>query len=223
MDQAQERSVPVDGPKLWADRIAVASTEERFLDLMGERAVSLSTLQRAENGRFVQLQKLKAIAETIGQPVEKYVRNESIIAQGTTCDVSGVWQGHYIEPDVTLNPCLVSLSMTIIQRDSRLSVEVNEVGSDGEEREEHIVDANIVGDMLLLKSLIDGWKQPSGISTVMLKITHGDEYMTGFATWYDKDTNQIESSRIAFAREGTHSFKAFLSKAERSVRNEADS
>jgi transcriptional regulator with XRE-family HTH domain len=210
----KDSSVPVDGPKLWADREALSATQEDFLDLMGDSAVSLSTLQRAESSRSIQLGKLTAIAKTIGQPAEKYIRAQPSIDRRTTCEVNGAWEGFYLEPDVSLSPTLIAVRMIIAQKNTQVSIEVYEVGSDGEERNENVIDATIVGDMLKITSVIDGWKQPTGITTVMLKVSHGDEYMAGFAIWYDKDTNHIESSKIAFARVGTHSFSDFLEKAK---------
>lgn len=222
MPKMSERTVTVNGPRLWSDRVKAAPTEEGFLELMGDEAVSLSTLQRAEKGRPIQYSKLKSIAKYIGGNVDLYVQERDLIVPRTTCDINGVWRGFYIEPNVDLEPQLLSQNLTIVHRGGQVSIDFSEVGSDGEDRIERVVTAYLIGDMLTVTSILQGWSQPSGFSTTKVKVQNGDEYLSGYTVWYDKDTEGIEQSKTAFAREGTLSFDRFLLRAETEVVDHAE-
>ncbi|MEM1402938.1 MAG: hypothetical protein AAGG55_06365 [Pseudomonadota bacterium] len=214
-------SVPVNGPVLWADRLKVASTEEAFLDLMGDRAVSLSTLQRAERSQPIQLDKLELIAAVLGETCEKYVRKSSKIDPRTSCDITGSWVGMYVEPNIDHELVLVESDVKIQQRESLLSINISERGSDGELRSEVIVEGYVYDHLVYILSYIEGWRLPWGMSSTMLKVDVGEEVLRGRSTWYDKDTTQVETSENIFVRKGSHMFDTYVERARARLLNGA--
>jgi transcriptional regulator with XRE-family HTH domain len=218
MDKANQRVVKVNGVLLSSDLGVSNMTKDVLLDKIaesgGEFVPSKSTLQRAERGEVIQYEMLKAIAGGLGFHVDRYVVEHSELEASTTCDIAGMWEGFYIEPDADARPSIVGSEMQIVQHGANLFIYHTDAEESGEERTNEVLEAYIIRDLVMIKSKVGGWTPPFGVSNSQLKLKNGDDVLAGYSVWYDLDTAEIECSKAVYVRASSQYRDAYLEKAK---------
>lgn len=214
---AKKSSVIVDGEKLYTDRKRLGLSVQALVDKSKESPlnmhVSKSTIDRAERGLAIRQSSLKAIARLLNEPHEKYIYS-SELQVGSEANLSGAWEGFFIEPDINLRPSIVEIKMVFNQQNGLTSEMDALIRRADEESTEKAVETQLIDDLVLVKSYIVGWKQPSGISSTMMKLSRGDDLLDGYTTWLDLDSQDIEVSKIILARKSSRYFEKYWRMAE---------
>lgn len=214
--------VKVDGRVLKQDRIDLGHTRESLVALatQGNQPFSASTLQRAENSARIEVDKLKPIAATLGQPYERYVFDPGEPPRvHFVPKLEGRWRAMFVEVDVNLEPYIVEEVADISQSRDEVHGKIT-VESTKSQRTEIVRNGLIVRDLFWGEIYVAGWTLPTGLSQFQLLIQHGDEFMDGVTSWYDKDSRQIEWSRYVWIREGCMDERLLLAKARDAMRLE---
>ncbi|MEM9255829.1 MAG: hypothetical protein AAGA91_10285 [Pseudomonadota bacterium] len=213
-------SVPVNGERVYADRkrqqLSIAALVEKSRQDPKSIQVSKSTFERAERGESIRRSSLRAIADLLGQPYERYVKNAGLIT-GSSADISGAWIGYFLEPDSYLKLQLVSIESQFRQQGAVIEEVSAIVEREGDRSREICVEAQLIDDLLITKHYVEGWTQPSGISCTMLKLTRGNCVLTGHTMWYDLDTEKIESSPNVMVKKDSEYFEDYLKIARQEV------
>ncbi len=206
-------SVKVNGEALKADRKQAGHTQQSLVVACG--SVSLATLRRAEQGHRVRCASLIRIASILGHEVDRYVRAD-LLNQKTefAITVEGNWFGLYIEADRGVRPYIVVDETTFHQTgDSVAGGSVNIDPPD--HRQEQFEDCRVVHNTVVGLHHIDAWKAPFGIGSFVVKSTRNDDWLEGFSSWYDPDTDRIETSRYILVRKDSSTSERYVAEARK--------
>lgn len=215
----KRKSVLVNTALLRQDVKDAGLTQEEFAAKIGDRGgdYDRSKVQRVLNGERVMPFTLEQIAAGLDVPVERYRIDEKKhhLESDHHNDISGRWDGFFVEPDNHKQPSLVRSSWVIAQDEGLAWIDMTDTEESGHQRREVSVEATVVKNVLIVKSRVSGWALPYGIGLQLLKATHSDMQLQGRAIWYDLDTNNIEHSPIIFVRKEADYREQLLEDAER--------
>ena len=206
-------TVKVNGEILKADRKHAGHTQQSLMATC--ESVSLATLRRAEQGHRIRSVFLKRIAEVLGHDVDRYVRTD-FLNQKTEFAISihGQWVGLYIEADRGVPPYVVMDETTFHQTGD--SVAGGSVNIDPDEgRHEQFEDCRVVHNTVVGLHHIDDWQAPFGIGSFVLKSSRNDDWLEGFSSWYDPDTDRIETSRYILVRKSSSICERYVEEARK--------
>ncbi len=211
-------SVLVNGDVLKMDRKAASHTQQSFSAACG--SVSLATVRRAEQGHRIVISLLEMMAKVLGNPTEKYIRHEIINEKSEySISIDGEWVGFYVETDRGATPYMVEEDITFHQTGNRItgtSVTRDPV----EERHEQFEDCKVVHNAVMGLHHVDGWQAPFGIGTFILKSSRNDDWLEGFSSWHDPDSDRIETTRFIIVRKNSLSFDKYYSEAKQIITND---
>lgn len=213
-------TVSVNGALLRSDRLAASLTQEALHALCAIR-FSIGTLRRAERGERIGRRFLTSIAEALDNPTERYIANQTEKERWpqSRWDLSGHWTFLFVQDDLGEAPYLVEEQGLLDQKGQDIT------GSfDASYRNFSVTDrlyqAKVIDDMLLAECRIDGWPLPFGLSSIQLKVQRGGDWLDGFTTWYDLDSQRIECSRHIGIRHGSTCEESYLQQARRFMAEE---
>jgi hypothetical protein len=212
------KAVTVNGSRLVVDRVAAGMTIDQLLDKISEcgdsqETFSKRTYSRAVNSDNIRHDLLGRIAAALGFPVERYIKDSHLEPFGN-CDLNGLWGGFYIEPDMSGIPNLVDVTLSCEQSGTSICIGFISVDSHGSAVEDVAEESLLFGDLLMIKSYIIGWRLPAGISTIMLKVRRAEDELVGNVSWYDRDTAQIETSKLILVRKSSRDYVLLLERAK---------
>lgn len=201
IDVETASSVKVNGEVLKSDRKEAGHTQQSLTAACG--SVSLATLRRGEQGHRIRRTALNRIAQVLGQDADRYIRAD-LLNQKTEFAilVEGAWTGLFIEADRGVPPYIVVDETTFHQSGDSLSggsVNVEPM----EERHEQFEDCRVVHNTIVGVHHIDEWQAPFGIGSFVVKASRNDDWLEGFSSWYDPDTDRIETSRYILVRKAS--------------------
>lgn len=231
MDKTDQKVVKVNGVLLSSDLEASSMTRGVLLDKIAESGgkvvPSKSTLQRAERGEVIQYEMLKAIVGGLNAgglkfSVDRYVVEHSELEASTTCDIAGMWEGFYIEPDADARASIVESEMQIVQHGANLFIYHNDAEENGDDRADDVIEACIIRDLVMIKSKVGQWTPPFGVSNSQLKLKNGDDVLAGYSIWYDLDTEEIECSKAVYVRASSQYRDAYFEKAKNMMLEEKE-
>ena len=197
------KSVMVDGDVLRRDRKASFSSAEQFAQVCG---ASVPTVYRAERGGPVRIDYLRGMARALKADVEKYCLTEMPTAPAET--IADTWSAYLIAADQRVIPY-------IVEENVRLAAERDRISGTGAAdtpqgpRTKVFHDCRVVGNLFVGTVHIEGWAQPSGTGSFSLYISRNRCWMEGFASWYDPDSDRIETSRYIMVRHQGYDFEEY--------------
>lgn len=215
MDNEREAagSVKVNGEMLKADRKQAGHTQQSLMAACG--SVSLATLRRAEQGHRIRKVSLDRIAAVLDHEVDRYIRAE-LLNQKTefAITVEGKWIGLFIEADRGVPPYIVVDETTFHQTGDRVSGgSINLEPS--EDRHEQFEECRVVHNAVVGLHHIDEWQAPFGIGSFVVKSSRNDDWLEGFSSWYDPDTDRIETSRYILVRKASSVCDKYVEEARK--------
>lgn len=205
-------AVSIDNALLKEHRRRAGFTQAAFAAACG--SVSLATVRRAEQGHRVIEGALRTMAKTLGQPAERYIANSAPdTGQSFAINLSGDWHGYYVEGDRGSLPYIVSDDLKIRQNGGTIEGEVHS-NNLREPRKKTLSNCTIVENVLTGSCTIEGWPLPSGLSTFTLMITRNHDWMDGYASWFDPDSHQIDTSRTIYVRKSAPCYSRYCAEAK---------
>ncbi len=212
-------SVLVEGELLKSDRKKAGYTQQSFCAVCN--SVSLATVRRAEQGNRVFVPALRKMAEVLGHPLERYVRPDFIHQKAEyAISIEGDWTGFFVEADRGVHPYVVEEATVLKQLGDRVTGTTKITGS-SEERQEHLEDCRVVHNALLGLHQVDDWQAPFGIGTFIVKSMRNDDWLEGFSSWFDPDTDLVETSRYILVRKSSRSFEKYCEEARKILSQDA--
>ena len=206
-------TIAVDGASLKEDRMAAGLSQEALLASC-DKSFHIGTLRRAERGENISKTYLASLAKALGQPIERYLRIETpVSAAAPGIDISGDWASYFVQDHTGSPAYIVQETVVFSQRGPSLSGYAD-LEYRGKPVRELFTELTIRGDMLLGHTIVEGWGDLTGASNIQAVISRGNDWIDGYATWYDSDTRDICCSRYILIRKGA-SFEAdFRAEAE---------
>ncbi len=204
----KKSTVQVNGRLLKAHRKAARFTQESFAAECG--SVSPVTVRRAENGNRIMRPYLNRIAQVLGQSADRYAADSGLESQQTPpVSIDGQWTGFFIEDDRNMLPYVVQETIMIRQEKDRFEASYT-CYAPHEIRKETVRNGRIVGNVAFGTIIPDDWPLPSGLTNFVQMTSRNNDWLEGFHSWYDPDTDQIETSRLIAVRRASKSYGAYL-------------
>ena len=219
MPSTIRKTVPVNGPLLKKDRLALGLSQEALLASC-DKTFHIGTLRRAEHGENISEAYMESLSRALGQDMMRY-QGRAPLPQtiGPSVDISGKWVSFFVQDHAGSPPYPVS-EETLFEQDDALISGYAESEYRGKTVREVFNDTSIRGDMLMGKSRVEGWGDITGSTSFQAVISRGNDWIDGYATWYDSDTRDICCSRYIMVRKGA-SFEAdFISEAKELIEEE---
>ncbi len=211
-------SVLVNGARLKADRKAAGFTQASFAEASG--SVSLVTVRRAEQGKRIIDSYLRRLAETLGQPAERYVIRDLLHESGDfVLSLAGEWSGFFVEATRGTLPYLVQEDIVLDQRGAVLEGEYR-IFAPGAGRTERLHNGRVINNVLIGVLEPSGWRPPGGLAPFVQVATREGDWLEGFTAWYDGDTDQTECSRMVAVRRNCRDYLQYMREARRIMENE---
>lgn len=194
-------SVPVNGSQLRDDRLSAGLSQDALLASC-DLAFHIGTLRRAERGENVSKIYLASLARALGFELARYVR---IIAPEQAdmpgVDISGEWHAFFVQDHAGAAPYAVEEKASFQQNGTSISG-YTESHYRGKPIREIFTGMSVRGDMLMGQSIVEGWGGLAGVTSIQAVISRGNDWIDGYATWYDSDTRDICCSRYIMVRKG---------------------
>lgn len=205
-------SVRVNGELLKSERKKSGHTQLSFAEAC--ESVSLATIRRAEQGHRVARSSLRRMAEVLGQPQDHFIRPGFLSQKSEfAISVAGDWVGLFIEADRGVPPYVVMEETHIQQQGDKIIAE-SLVKSPNETRRERYEDCRVVHNAIVGLHHIDEWQAPFGIGAFILKSSRNDDWLEGFSSWFDPDTDRIETSRYILVRKNSAVSDKYIEEAK---------
>ena len=210
---------PVNGARLKEDRITAGLSQEALLASC-DKTFHIGTLRRAEHGENISTAYLASIARALGHSVERYLKAPSPTpAPAPGIDISGEWAAFFVQDHAGSPPYIVSETSYFEQTGCTISGYTIS-NYRGKPLREVFTEIVLHGDMLVARSLVEGWGELTGSSSIQAVISRGNDWIDGYATWYDSDTRDICCSRYILVRKGASFEDGFLAEAKSIMENE---
>lgn len=213
-------SVLVNGSRLKKDRIAVGHTQASFAMACG--SVTIYSVRRAERSQKVIRSSVRRMAETLGQPVERYLaENREVEPTSKTLNARGVWTGYYVEADRGIPPCVIELAATFSTEDGIVAGKFCST-RDNETLFEDLQHIKIEADVVSGLSEVNGWLLPHGRGALILKALRDMDWLEGFHSWMDPDSSVIETSRLILVRRTSPNYSVYCKRAHEIITEEVE-
>ena len=207
------KTVAVNGALLKDDRIAAGLSQEALLAGC-DKAFHIGTLRRAEYGENISEIYLASLAKALGYSIERYLLADTPNSSAFSCiDISGEWIAHYVQDHAGSAPYVVTEATSFQQSDGHISG-YSESEYRGKSVREVFTDLSIRGDMLIGRAIVEGWGDITGATSVQAVISRGNDWIDGYAMWYDSDSRDICCSRYIMIRVGASFEAAFSAEAK---------
>lgn len=205
-------SVKIDGVLLQKDRKLAGFTQASLCAACD--SVSLATIRRAEQGYRIIESSLKRIAKILNHPRERYIVRTPLGAPNNTAiSLAGLWTGIYVEANQGTLPYLVVETISIRQDGS--SVEGTLINNGlSNAPVERFKDCVLVENVLTGSIWTEGCVPPAGLSTFNLMVTRSGDWLDGYCSWFDVDSDQVEQSRFITVRQDSPNYTRYLSEAK---------
>ncbi|MDA5093665.1 helix-turn-helix transcriptional regulator [Aliiroseovarius sp. KMU-50] len=211
-------SVLVNGALLKADRKAAGYTQSSFSAACA--SVSLVTVRRAEQGHRIIKTSLQRMAAVLEQPIERYFASElSEKKNDYVISVEGKWTSYFVETDHGKPPYLVEEAVEFFQHGSQVTGKAV-VETTDEERTEAFDTTKVFRNVVIGTIFTQEWEPPLGMGTLILASSRNNDWLEGFTSWYDTDTDRIEISRNIYVRSGCPSFEKYCEDAKHAMNRE---
>lgn len=197
-------SVLVDGQRLRRDRKASFPSAEQFSQVCG---ASVPTVYRAERGGPVRFEYLRGMARALKTEVEQYIRDPEM-PDGPASIVCGRWSAYLIAADKRVSPYIVEEDVHL-QADGDLVVGTGSASTPQCDRTKRYERCQVAQNVFYGTVTIDGWEAPSGAGSFVLCISRNRRWMEGFASWYDPDSDRVETSRYIMVRHEGEDFEEY--------------
>lgn len=208
------KSVMVDGELLRRDRKAAFSSAEQFARVCG---ASVPTIYRAERGGPVRFEYLRGMARALDLDVARYSQAEALIDPAAS--VADRWSAYLIAADKRIIPYIVEEDVRL-RAERELISGTGAAGTPQGHRTKLFQACQVVENVFFGTVSIEGWEEPSGSGSFSLCISRNRRWMEGFASWYDPDSDRIETSRYIMVRHQGHDFEEYRSQARRLMTEE---
>ncbi len=207
------KTLPVNGSLLRKDRIAAGLTQEALLASC-DIAFHIGTLRRAERSENISEAYLASLAKALGQDIARYTLHHSrpSSAEGGI-DITGEWTAYYVQDHAGSPPYIVE-EMTLFSRVGVQLTGYSESDYRGIKIREDFINLAVTGDMLTGSSVVKGWGDLTGAANVQAVISRGNDWMDGYASWYDSDTRNIHCSRYILVRNASRFKEDFSAEAK---------
>jgi len=213
MPSTIRKTVPVNGPLLKKDRLALGLSQEALLASC-DKTFHIGTLRRAEHGKNISEAYLESLSRALGQDVVRYqgadLRPQDV---GPSVDISGKWMSFFVQDHAGSPPYPVSEEFFFEQDGARIWG-YSESEYRGKIVREVLSDTSVRGDMLVGRSLVEGWGNITGATSFQAVISRGNDWIDGYAVWYDSDTRDICCSRYIMVRKEARFAADFASEAK---------
>ena len=220
MSKAKVRvSVPVNGEQLREDRVSAGLSQEALLASC-DLAFHIGTLRRAEGGENISETYLASLARALGFDLKRYIRD--IPAEDPdmlAIDIEGKWRGFFVQDHAGAAPYTVEERVCFQQSGACISG-YTESDYRGKPVREIFTNMSVKGDMLIGQSTVEGWGGLAGMTSIQAVISRGNDWIDGYAIWYDSDTRDICCSRYILVRIGAAFESDFLSEADTNMKEE---
>lgn len=176
--------------------------------------MTLVTVRRAEQGHRIIISSLEKMASVLGKPIERYIAHD-LISESTeyVIQIEGLWTQFFIEDDREQAPYVAEEIVTIRQDGARIEGEMTTY-CPHEVRHEEYNSSNIINNILSGLTYSKDWALPSGLSSFIQLASRNNDWLEGFTSWYDPDSDQIETSRIIAVRQNSSSFSRYVEDAK---------
>ena len=209
------KSLLVDGNLLRSDRKARFRSAEEFSQVCG---ASVPTIYRAERGGPVRFEYLRGMARALKAEVERYVLADAP-PDLAAASVADRWSAYLIAADKRIVPYIVEEDVRL-RAERELISGTGAAGTPQGHRTKLFQSCQVVENVFFGTVSIDGWEQPSGTGSFSLCISRNRRWMEGFASWYDPDSDRIETSRYIMVRHQGHDFEEYRNQARRLMSEE---
>ncbi len=178
------------------------------------------TVRRAEQGKRIIATYLRRMAETLGQPADRYVIEDVLEAASEyVVSLEGEWSGFFVESDRGVLPYVVQEDVELRQKGGGLEGSFTAY-CPYEVRVEHLNDTRVINNVVFGTIRRTKWRPPDGLSTVVQVASRGNDWLEGFAVWYDADTDQAEVSRMITVRKNCPDYLQYMREARRIMESE---
>lgn len=202
------RSIRIEGALLRRDRKRLFRSAEEFSEVCG---ASVPTIYRAERGGPIRVEYLSGMARALQTEPERYLLSAAG-ATGPAADIADRWSAYLIAADPRIQPY-------IVEEDVRLRAEGDLLQGTGTATTPQCHRVKIYDNCRMAQQVfygtvrIDGWEDPSGTGSFALSVSRNRRWMEGFASWYDPDSDRIETSRYIMVRHQGDDFEDYRARA----------
>ena len=130
-----------------------------------------------------------------------------------TAWIGGEWTGLYVEADHSFLPYAVTTEILIKQ--SGIDIAGNLLSdTPAGPRTEHYLDCTIRNNVLAGFVTVEGLTLPRGLSCISQVTSRNNEWLEGYATWFDSRTGSPEVSRNIAVRKSSQHYARYIEEAQ---------
>jgi len=213
------KTVAVNGALLKDDRILLGLSQEALLASC-DKAFHIGTLRRAEYGENISEIYLASLAKALGYSIERYILADiPELRTPSSVDITGKWTAFFVQDHAGSAPYLVTEATSFKHSDGHITG-YSDSEYRGKPLRENFIDTFIRGDMLIGRTIVEGWGDLAGATSFQAVISRGNDWIDGYATWYDSDTRDICCSRYILIRVGASFESDFAAEAKELMKQE---
>lgn len=216
-------TVRVSGELLKRDRTKLGHSQESFSAACG--SVSLATVRRAEQGHRIMFSAIKAMSETLGQPIDRYVVEETSESgqHSIASRFAGEWLCLNVGPNSRGQPFVLETDVYIAEKNGTLSGSTqvkNYSRHASEQYTEQYDEIGISGNLFIATYHVRNSGRQTEPGAEVVKAYRNGQWLEGFSSWYDADTDRIENSRVIFVQKSGRLFDEYLAEAKEHMKQE---
>jgi len=213
-------SININNGLLKNDRKAAGFTQVSFAAACD--SVSLATIRRAEQGHRIIVSSLRRMGAVLNQDFERYIVADSPDVESEyVAWIEGEWLAYFVEADRRLLPYIVTVDISITQNANRIDGRWDYTTPTGK-HVERLMDCKIQNNVLTGFTAVDGMGLAHGLSCLNQVVSRNNNWLEGFAIWYDTNTARTELSRSIGVKKNCRNFDQYIEEARFLIARELD-
>jgi TolB-like protein/tetratricopeptide (TPR) repeat protein len=183
-------------------------------------SVSVPTIYRAERGGPVLRSYLSRMADELGISVDKLIAADGDVDRILPGNVmTGAWFGLHLATDRFGQNYVIEEDTHLVQKGTRVEGYSDYETSDGKMRD-HFVDCTFKDNVFCGQMRPEDWPFPLDSAVFVVSGTRNIDWLLGYISWFDLDSEQTEFSKYVMIRQGSENFETEVANARRLLESE---